>query len=173
MYIRRTAEATLLEMANAFKVLAVTGPRQSGKTTLVRHVFSDKPYASLEDPDTREFALRDPRRFLLGYAGGAVFDEVQRCPEILSYLQGMVDGSQESGRFVLTGSQHFGLMEKISQSLASRVGVLHLLRFSLRELTDGGAAFDSPDALLFAGGYPSVHDGRVSPERWCNAYVDT
>ena len=102
-----------------------------------------------------------------------VFDQVQRCPEILSYLQGMVDGSQESGRFVLTGSQHFGLMEKISQSLASRVGVLHLLRFSLRELTDGGAAPDSLDALLFAGGYPSVHDGRVSPKRWYKAYLDT
>ena len=173
MYIRRTAEATLLDMANQFKVLAVTGPRQSGKTTLVRHVFPDKPYESLENPDTREFALSDPRRFLHRYASGAVLDEVQRCPALLSYLQGMVDESQERGRFVLTGSQHFGLMEKISQSLAGRVGVLHLLPFSLRELTDGGVGPDNLDTLLFAGGYPPVHDADASPERWYNAYIDT
>jgi uncharacterized protein len=173
MYIRRTAEATLVEMADQFKILAVTGPRQSGKTTLVRHVFPDKPYASLENPDTREFALRDPRRFLQRYASGAVLDEVQRCPELLSYLQGMVDESQERGHFVLTGSQHFGLMEKISQSLAGRVGVLHLLPFSLCELTDGGVRPEGLDALLFAGGYPPVHDAHASPERWYNAYIDT
>jgi len=173
MYIRRTAEATLLDMANQFKVLAVTGPRQSGKTTMVRHVFPDKPYTSLEDPDTRDFALRDPRRFLAQYANGAILDEVQRCPEILSYLQGIVDDTQERGRFVLTGSQHFGLMEKISQSLAGRVGVLHLLPFSLRELSDGGVRPASLDALLLAGGYPPVHDTDASPERWYNAYVDT
>lgn len=173
MYIPRTAEATLVELASQFKILAVTGPRQSGKTTLVRQVFPNKPYASLENPDTREFAVNDPRRFLQQYASGAVLDEVQRCPALLSYLQGIVDETQERGHFVLTGSQHFGLMETISQSLAGRVGVLHLLPFSLRELTGGGVRPSSLDTLLLAGGYPPVYEAHVSPERWYNAYIDT
>lgn len=173
MYITRNAEPTLREMAAQFKVLAVTGPRQSGKTTIVRHVFPEKPYASLENPDTREFALRDPSRFLLGYADGAILDEVQRCPELLSYLQGMVDQSEERGRFVLTGSQHFGLMAKVSQSLAGRVGIVHLLPLSLDELTAGGLRPDGLDAVLFKGGYPPVHDTDASPERWFNAYIET
>lgn len=173
MYIPRTAEPTLIELSREFRAVAVIGPRQSGKTTLVERVFPDKTYLTLEDPDTREFALRDPRRFLAQHEGGAIFDEVQRCPDLFSYLQGVIDGSPEPGRFVLTGSQHFGLMEKVSQSLAGRVGILSLLPLSLEELEGCGAKPKSVEDLLLEGGYPPIHAAGASPEKWYNSYVDT
>jgi len=132
--LRRHAAATLRRLARHYPVLAVTGPRQSGKTTLARATFPRKPYANLEEPDTRDFAERDPRGFLAQFPAGAVFDEAQRAPELFSYLQAMVDEDRRPGRFVLTGSQQFGLFSRITQSLAGRVGLLHLLPFSLGEL---------------------------------------
>ena len=160
-------------LAGEFRAVAVIGPRQSGKTTLVRRVFADKEYVSLEDPDTRAFATSDPRGFLARVADGAILDEIQRCPSLFSYLQGVIDASDHMGRFVLTGSQHFGLMEKLSQSLAGRVGMLTLLPFSLAELQAGGIQPDSLDELLLRGGYAPVHAPKVSPERWYNSYVTT
>ena len=149
--------------------MAIVGPRQSGKTMLAKAVFEAKPYASLEDPDLLRFAQEDPRRFLGQYPGGAVIDEAQRCPELFSYLQGVVDQRRDAGQFVLTGSQHFGLVQRITQSLAGRVGFVNLLPFSAPELLAGGWLPASLDAALLRGGYPPVFDMPASPERWYSA----
>jgi predicted AAA+ superfamily ATPase len=121
MLVRRHAEATLLQLAREYPVVAVTGPRQSGKTTLVRKAFPDKPYVSLQHLDERQFATDDPRGFLGRYPDGAILDEVQRCPELFSYLQTRLDQAKRKGLFVLTGSQYFNLLSGITQSLAGRV----------------------------------------------------
>jgi uncharacterized protein len=171
--IDRRPAALAKTLANEFKIVAIVGPRQAGKTTLARTVFPEMPYVSLEAPDDLQFAREDPRRFLGQYSAGAVIDEAQRCPELFSYLQGIVDSTKRPGQFVLTGSQHFGLMEGLTQSLAGRVGFLRLLPFSLGELQSAGWAPGSLDELLFKGGYPPLYDQPVSPERWLNAYVTT
>lgn len=170
--IPRHAEATTRQLAGYYPIVAITGPRQAGKTTLAKAVFPDKPYVSLEDPDARDFALADPRGFLAGYPDGAVVDEAQRCPELFSYLQTLVDGDRRSGLFVLTGSQQFGLLAGISQSLAGRVGLVHLLPFSLGELAGAGQAPDL-DTLLWQGLYPSIYDRRIPPHVWYADYVTT
>src|SRR5699024_2039038 len=124
----------LKQLAEQYPVVTLTGPRQSGKTTLCRALFPDSAYASLEDPDVREFAHDDPRGFLAQYPDGAIFDEVQRCPEIFAYLQRIIDDDPRPGRFVLTGSQQFELLSGITQSFAGRVALLNLLPFSIAEL---------------------------------------
>ena len=171
--VAREAEPLVRTLAREFKVVAIVGPRQSGKTTLARAVFAAKPYASMEDPDQLQFAQEDPRGFLAQYPNGAVIDEAQRCPELFSYLQGVVDRNREAGQFVLTGSQHFGLVQRITQSLAGRVGFANLLPFSAPELLAGGWLPASLDAALLHGGYPPVFDMPASPERWYNAYLAT
>jgi predicted AAA+ superfamily ATPase len=159
-------------------VVAVTGPRQSGKTTLVRHVFADKPYVSLEDPIELAFAREDPRGFLARFEEGAVFDEAQRWPELFSHLQGMVDVRRTPGRFILTGSQQFGLLAGVSQSLAGRVAVLTLLPLGLVEMP-GAAVYRSGengglDGLICTGGYPSLHVQQgLHPQDWFSSYVAT
>ena len=158
-------------MAGQFKCVAIIGPRQSGKTTLARMTFGDRAYTNMEDPDTREFAATDPRRFLAQYPNGAVIDEIQRVPALFSYLQGILDNISEPGRFVLTGSQHFGLMSRISQSLAGRVGFVKLLPFSLSELTSAETPNPNLETQLFKGGYPPIYDLDASPEWWLNAYI--
>jgi predicted AAA+ superfamily ATPase len=171
--IPRKAENTLLEMAKGYYVLVVTGPRQSGKTTLVRHLFRDKEYVTLEDPDEREFAEQDPKRFLARFPDGAVLDEVQRCPDLFSYLQGRVDQDRIPGQFVLTGSQQFGLISRITQSLAGRAGLLELLPFSLAELREAGCDPVTVDELLFNGLYPPLYDRPLLPTNWYKSYVLT
>lgn len=171
--IKRHAQKILLELARGFYVVAVTGPRQSGKTTLVQHVFSSKPYVSLEDPDEREFAQEDPRRFLQRFPEGAVLDEVQRCPELFSYLQSRVDADRQPGQFILTGSQQFGLLKDISQSLAGRVGMLEILPFSLRELLAADCAPPTVDRLLLQGLYPPLYDRALQARTWYKGYVQT
>ena len=174
--LARSALNTLLLMARGFPVLAVTGPRQSGKTTLARTAFPALPYVNLEDPDTRALALADPRRFLQRYADGAVFDEVQRAPALMSYLLGVADAASAMGRFVLTGSQQFGLMDGIGQSLAGRVGLLTLLPLSQPELAAAGAgASPTLEQSLWRGGYPALHADHRQPEpaHWFAAYVAT
>src|SRR3990167_8982348 len=134
--LKRKLEPTLKRLAKAFPVVAVTGPRQSGKTTLVQKLFSDRPYVTLEDPMERAFAIEDPRGFLARFKEGAIFDEAQRWPDLFSYLQGIVDAERKPGRFILTGSQQFDLLSGVSQSLAGRVGMTRLLPFSIAELLD-------------------------------------
>jgi predicted AAA+ superfamily ATPase len=170
--LKRTAAAALRRLARHYPVVALTGPRQSGKTTLARATFPRKPYVSLEDPDRRDFAERDPLRFLAQYPRGAVLDEAQRASELFSYLQSVVDEDRTPGRFVLTGSQQFGLLSRISQSLAGRVGLLHLLPFSLDELV-GDAAPRSLEELLWRGCYPPVAVAGVPPATWYADYLAT
>ena len=171
--ITRRASATLATLARGYPVVAITGPRQSGKTTLAKAQFPDKPYVSLEDPDTRAYVNEDPRGFLGRYANGAVIDEVQRCPALFSYLQTQVDHDGRMGQFVLTGSQQFGLLSHITQTLAGRVGLIQLLPFSLRELQDAAASIGSIDELLWRGLYPPIHDRGLAPEQWFANYVMT
>ena len=169
--ISREVEAPLRRLLRGFPVVTVTGPRQSGKTTLAKAVFAEKPYLSLEDPDVRRMALDDARGFLERLPNGAVLDEVQRAPELFSYLQTRVDADGRMGLFVLTGSQHFGLMSKVTQSLAGRTAFLELLPFSVDEVERAGAGLSDLDAMLFTGGYPALYDRRLSPREWFPAYV--
>ncbi|RXK85133.1 ATP-binding protein [Chlorobaculum sp. 24CR] len=171
--IERRLTSTLLRLAEAFPVIVMTGPRQSGKTTLSRAVFADKPYVSLENPDERAFAVEDPKGFLKRFENGAVFDEAQRWPELFSWLQGMVDENPAPGRFVITGSQQFGLLAGVSQSLAGRAGMTHLLPLSLSEIPGLTEQRFSLDTLMITGGYPALYSRPLSPEDWFASYVAT
>lgn len=169
--INRTAAKELINLASQYKAVAITGPRQSGKTTLVKHVFKDKPYISLENPDTKSFAEVDPRGFLSSYPSGAILDEVQRVPELFSYLQQVLDESTQKGYFILTGSNNFLLQQNISQSLAGRIAHLNLLPFSLAELgTDAG---NNPDDFIFKGMYPPLYDQPFDINKWYANYIHT
>ena len=169
--ISRHIAVAAKKLAGKHPALVVTGPRQSGKTTFVREAFGHLRYFSMENPDDREFALSDPRGFLAQCPNGAVFDEVQRCPELFSYLQGILDQSPQMGRFVLTGSQNFQLISKITQSLAGRVAILDLLPFSFDEAY--GADPPSLDETLYTGLYPPIHDRKINPSVWYRNYVRT
>lgn len=169
----RTLAPHLRTLARGHPVLAVLGPRQSGKTTLCRKVFSKKPYASLEDPDIRQLALSDPRGFLSQYPDGAVLDEIQRVPELASYLQGIVDARKKPGQFVLTGSENFSLTQGISQSLAGRVALVTLLPLSFEEAKRSKRAGGDLFSTLFTGGYPALYDREVTPTGWLANYVRT
>jgi hypothetical protein len=164
----------LLSLSQGFPILSLTGPRQSGKTTLVRALFRDHAYVNLENLDERLAAEEDPRRFLRAYEGtGLIIDEAQRVPDLFSYLQGIVDESDQMGRFILTGSQNFLLLEKITQSLAGRVGICNLLPFGLPELASVGCVPDSLDEALFTGGYPVLYDRGLSPRDYFPSYIQT
>lgn len=171
--IPRSTQAVLKSLAQSYPAVVVTGPRQSGKTTLTQAVFPDKPYVSLEDLDQREFATSDPRGFLNHYPHGAILDEVQRAPDLFSYLQTRLDAKKTMGLFILTGSQQFGLNKGISQSLAGRVAKISLLPFSYHELQQAKKAPASIEDLLFSGLYPPIYDRDLSPSIWYNNYVDT
>jgi predicted AAA+ superfamily ATPase len=171
--IPRQAAATLMRLAGGYPLVAITGPRQSGKTTLAREVFGDKPYVSLEDLDERAYAESDPRGFLARFPDGAVLDEVQRCPALFSFLQTRVDEDQRRGLFVLTGSQQFGLLSSISQTLAGRVAVVALLPFSLGELQAVERAPATLETLLFQGLYPPIYDRDLGAAIWYKNYVSS
>lgn len=171
--IPRRALATLHRLAKGFPVLALTGPRQAGKTTLARLAFPAKNYVSLENPDERAFAGEDPRRFLQRFPDGAILDEVQRCPALLSWLQGMVDDRRRMGDFVLTGSQQFELVSGMTQSLAGRVGRVELLALSAAELELAGRLPNTLEGCLWQGGYPALYDRELAPGDWFANYVAT
>ncbi|MFZ1464122.1 MAG: ATP-binding protein [Anaerolineae bacterium] len=167
--IARTLTAKIIALAQKSQVITLTGPRQSGKTTLVRAAFPAMPYASLEEPDMRQIALTDPRGFLANYPAGAILDEIQHTPDLLSYIQGLVDGNRQI-QFILTGSSNFLLMEKISQTLAGRTAVLHLLPFSLAELKPDAERLES---VIFQGQYPRIYDRDMVPTDFYPAYIQT
>jgi predicted AAA+ superfamily ATPase len=162
-----------MRLAKGFPVIAITGPRQSGKTTLARSAFPDKPYLTLEDPDTRLLAESDPRGLLSNYPDGLILDEVQRSPQIISYLQNFVDAHLVPGKYILTGSQRFGLMSGITQSLAGRVGMIQLLPFAMDELERGNKLPESVNQLMSSGMYPPLYDRDLSPMDWFPAYINT
>lgn len=168
----RTLANTLHRLAGAFPIITITGPRQSGKTTLARAEFADKDYVSLENPAELAFAQEDPKGFLARFADGAIFDEAQRWPALFSWLQGLVDEDRQPGRFILTGSQQFGLLAGITQSLAGRAAVTQLLPLSLTELGVGGEE-SSLDRLLLIGSYPTLHAQAIVPNDWFPSYVAT
>ncbi|MDP1653932.1 MAG: ATP-binding protein [Rhodocyclaceae bacterium] len=171
--IPRAASPTLARMSAGFPVLVVTGPRQSGKTTLAQTSFPDKPYVSLENLNERAFANEDPQGFLGRYPVGAIIDEVQHVPALFSFIQTRVDASRRMGEFVLTGSQNFGLMASVAQSLAGRAGIVQLLPFSLHELATAGRLSPSLDELLYRGLYPPLHDRPLDPAQWFGSYILT
>lgn len=168
--IQRTAESELRYLAAHYKAVAVVGPRQSGKTTLVKYVFADKPYVSLENPDTRSFATEDPRGFLSNYPDGAILDEAQRVPSLFSYLQQILDESSLNGLFIITGSNNFLLQENISQSLAGRIAYLNLLPLSIEEIKGYELKVDT---LLFKGGYPAIYNQDIDVTKWYSNYIST
>ena len=167
--IERTLASKVTSLAQKFQVITLTGPRQSGKTTLVKATFPDLPYVSLEEPDIRQIALTDPRGFLSNYPNGVILDEIQNTPELFSYIQRIVDENRQI-QFILTGSSNFLLMEKISQTLAGRTAVLHLLPFSLQELEP---LADSYENLIFKGQYPRIYDRTIPPPDFYPSYIQT
>jgi len=172
-YIPRNAESRLQHFASGYPVAVVTGPRQSGKSTLVRHAFPDHHYVSLEDLDQREFAETDPRGFLNHFTGGAILDEAQRCPDLFPYLQTRVDDRQQPGAFILTGSQQFGLLSGITQSLAGRAALLTLLPMTYGELHRAGKIGQNLDKILSDGAFPPIFDRGLEPHPWHGNYVRT
>ncbi|MDO4537222.1 MAG: ATP-binding protein [Coriobacteriales bacterium] len=160
-------------MAKQFPVVSITGPRQSGKTTLVKAIFPSYSYVSLEEPDMRAFASDDPRAFLAHYGRHTIIDEAQRVPSLFSYLQGMVDATGEPGQFIISGSQNFLLMEAIDQSLAGRVAVLNLLPLSLAELGASQLAPQHTSEWVFTGGYPRIYDYGIHPCDYYPNYLQT
>lgn len=169
--IKREAEKRLISLSKQFKAVALVGPRQSGKTTLARHVFRNLSYVNLENPDSRRFAIDDPRGFLAQYSNGAIIDEAQRVPEIFSYIQQVLDEVNTPGRFIITGSNNFLLQENISQSLAGRIAYLYLLPFSISEISD----ISEMDLyhLMIKGFYPAIYDQPVDPYTWQTNYIRT
>ncbi len=173
MILERTMASRLIKLARKFPVVTVTGPRQSGKTTLVHGVFKDYKYVSLENPDVREFAMSDPRLFLSRHTPPVILDEVQRVPGLLSYIQTIVDESGRDGMYILTGSNNLMLLENVSQSLAGRTALLNLLPFSFEEIASGHLKSVSLEETLFTGSYPRIYAKGLRPDEFYGNYIAT
>ena len=172
MKVKRVIQAELLACTINYPVVTVLGPRQSGKTTLVQMAFPDKTYRLLEDPDVRRMADEDPRGFLADCPDGAIIDEVQRVPALLSYIQGIVDAEDSPGKYILTGSHQPELHQAVSQTLAGRTALLSLLPFSFREMLHYRKQWDAFH-LCTLGSFPRVHDKKLKPQRFFGGYVQT
>lgn len=171
--IPRQAGPRLLRLLEGFPVVTVTGPRQSGKTTLVRALLPDRPYVSLETPTQREFARSRPDEFLRQFPDGAVIDEAQHAPALFSQLQGVVDASGRMGLFVLTGSQNLTLLSSVTQSLAGRTAIVELMPLSIAEVRGAGKLPSSASELLIRGFFPAVHARPLDPHEWLQSFIVT
>ena len=174
--INRTAKEALLRLASQFPVIGVTGPRQSGKTTLTKAVFPDKRYITFDDRTMRELALSNPSDFIAAFPDGAIIDEAQKVPEIFDALKMHIDSSEfKPGKFILTGSSQFRLKQNMTDSMAGRVAFLKLLPFSVKELKDADTLPSNPYDIIFDGQYPPLHDPEKHfiPEDWYESYIDT
>lgn len=168
----RKLSSKLLDLSSQYPIVTLTGPRQSGKTTLLRAIFPEYSYVNLEFPDDRKFALTDPRNFLSSLGEKAIIDEAQYVPDLFSYIQGIVDEKKQPGQFILSGSQNFLQMESINQSLAGRAAVLNLLPLSLGEAQATQNKLSIED-LLFHGFYPRIYQENLSPRDWHPNYIQT
>ena len=173
--IKREASAKLIELSKQYPVITITGPRQSGKTTLCKSLFPLKDYANLEDPETRMFASSDPKGFLSRFTNVAVIDEVQRVPQLLSYLQVIVDEHKLPGEFIITGSQNILLLSAISQSLAGRTAIMYLLPLSVFELAEYAGYRLSGELyeFIYKGFYPNVYNLNLNPSENYGFYIST
>jgi predicted AAA+ superfamily ATPase len=169
--VPRIAEKTLKRYSKGFPVVCITGPRQSGKTTLAKMTFPDKQYLSLEDPDTALLARSDPRGFLETYPDGLILDEAQYIPELFLYIKSAADKDPKPGKYIITGSQQFNLMEKITESLAGRAAFLTLLPFSVAEISANGICADDPWEIMLKGLYPPLYDRDISSGDFYSAYI--
>jgi len=172
MMITRELQKILKSFKQLYPIIGITGPRQSGKTTLAEHTFPDLPYVSLENLDTRSRAIADPRGFLNAYQNGAIFDEIQKTPDLLSYLQEIVDKKKEPGRYIITGSQNFVLSHQISQTLPGRIGMTTLLPLSISELNTL-PSHQSVIERIFYGGYPAIYQRHIQPTQFYPSYIQT
>ena len=171
--ITRSIQKELVVCAKEYPAVTILGPRQSGKTTLSRMAFPDHEYCSLEEPDTRRQAQNDPKGLLADFSGGVILDEIQRVPELISYLQGIIDANPEPGRFILTGSHQPRVHLAVSQSLAGRTAMLELLPFSIDEIAQYNRKADSPYEMIIKGFYPRLHDKKLRPGRFYGSYLST
>ncbi len=171
--IERTQQAKLLQLATKYPFVTITGPRQSGKSTLAEMAFPDYSRVSLEDLDNREFAAEDPRGFIANYPSRTIIDEVQRVPSLLSYLQTHTDRQRQTGMYILTGSQNMELMDAIDQSLAGRTGILTLLPFSHEEMLGADILPETTNQEIYIGGYPSIYDRSIDPTDYYPSYIKT
>jgi predicted AAA+ superfamily ATPase len=169
--IQREITSKILELREKYPVITLTGARQTGKTTLLKSLYTDIPYINLEDIDNRTLAENDPRGFLGNFPAGAVIDEAQQVPKLFSYIQQIVDSKDV--RFVLSGSQNFQLLQNISQSLAGRTAILTLMPFSRNELSTGGFHFDTYEEIVFKGCYPRMYDKNIAPPDFYPYYINT
>lgn len=169
---KRHIEAEFRRMMQLFPVVVITGPRQSGKTTLSQYCYPDMPYINLEEPDTRDRVLSDPRSFFDQHPDGAILDEIQRAPDLMSYIQAFVDKDKKNGRFILTGSHQLQLHQAISQSLAGRAAMLELLPLTIDEMQQGGISL-STDTYLKNGFYPGLYDKGLDSTTLYRNYVRT
>lgn len=171
--IKRQISKQIIKYFKQYPIISLTGPRQSGKTTLVKNLFPKMDYVNLEDIENRGFALRDPKGFLEDHPGGLIIDEVQRVPELISQIQVRADKKKKPGQFILTGSQNFLLMEKISQSLAGRVAVLNLLPLSLSELKKDWTDKAELEQVMLKGFYPKLFEQKIEVKNYYTNYIQT
>lgn len=173
MLVYRKIKDSIKQLIDKYPIIALTGPRQSGKTTLLKEMFSDYRYVSLENPDIRSFAENDPNSFLKHYDKYVIFDEVQRVPHLFSYIQSIVDDSRIMGQFILSGSQNFHLMQSITQSLAGRVAIFRLFPFDFQELKSAGLLHNEYMAHLLKGFYPAIYDRNIKAADFYPNYIET